>query len=303
MRTIVFISLFLILYSCGNRKATTQTAANTTIPQDSIKTDTAKTQAKDSTQNQEKDIDSAHILFERGHIESPQYSISLINEYDFTNGKPHFYDSSQHMEGTFLKILNKTNNKVDTLWLETDSYGDGGHMVVKDLTDSLQVKPLLLELVYYGDDDKIESLFVGYKNNKLKQLFQLEDFGFDTEGGVKLVRLNQSTLGTQIGGHVDLTNTAATFSVEIPIKDYSIHYVAAWVGHITTATRDFTSIRMIDDTTASNTEYQVKKGAKVSLEMLYPERHKVRLIISDSIKVLANTKDVKVKKMPNGNAG
>src|ERR1700760_921268 len=122
---------------------------------------------------------------ERAHLELPDYFISLVAQYMFPLDSLQ-HDSSQYLKGSFLTARRKSGKTIDSVHLDIGDLSNcyTCNMILRNLTDTLQIKPLFIQLVTQGED-LTDNTFIGYRSGKLQELFHLGD---TEEKGVKLQR-------------------------------------------------------------------------------------------------------------------
>ncbi len=166
---LTIVLIFLALISCKDRKPgnLTPDSPGRATTQDSlvrkIKPDTGG---------------PMHTTFiTRMHLVKPEYSISYLSKYLLPSGRME-YDSAFYFKGNYMAVALKSRNDPDTIQIDAD-YEDYSpclacHIDLRDLTDSLGVRPVFVQLVSPGEDVYTNS-FIGYQSGKLRVLVALGD--------------------------------------------------------------------------------------------------------------------------------
>ncbi len=286
MRKLLPAILPLLILSCKDK--------NVKPTDNTISADSSKASHKDSSVVISKTEDSVKFVYkEWAHLELAGYSVSAKNRIEYAGkDEPPDEDFDKSMAASYLFVFNKKTKTTDTLKLSTDG-GGSSEITVQDVTDSLQVKPLLLEVTWPGNSDWYTSFFIGYKDNVLKVLFEQEDFA----KAVTLKRKDQNTLYGFVAERDDLVHAFEDYPVFVSLPDYKVTFVTPdiqYIGYETKAVEKFKARRMINNQETGEF-YIVKRGAKIMVDTLYRVTHMVRLIINDSITVKTKTEAVKDK--------
>ena len=123
---------------------------------------------------------------------------------------------------TFLIVYNKTAKKADTAEISGREF-DGAELHILDASDSLQIKPLFLEIITPSGSDWYDHSFVGYDSGKLNELFQLSDFPEPTR--LNLHRKDNWTLTGSVSERDDLVAAVEQYPVEVSLKDYKVTFL------------------------------------------------------------------------------
>jgi hypothetical protein len=275
MRLIPVCCLFFLLFlSCKNRSGSSTVA------------DTSKALAKDSPASSDDPVRRLQYV-ERGHLELPDYSVTLTSMYLFPKEGPLKEDSSYYFGHNFLIVAGKRGKSIDTteLDLEDMSRCISCHMVIRDLTDNLHFPSLVVQIVTPGEDIYYENTFVGYQQGKLEELFKLED---TDENGVRLQRANDSTLSGFTSGRDEVVDALEhNFPVVIDPRTFKVSYPRLemqYIGFETDAVESFRAHRVINNQVDSSL-YSVKAGTPLVVDTFYRVSNKVRLRIADSVLV------------------
>ncbi|HTI91878.1 MAG TPA: hypothetical protein VL727_14890 [Puia sp.] len=277
MRQLLFSFFFIFLLSCNNRSSTGKDGRNDTIGK--IIKDTPLKASVDTSRN----TDSAEpvVFKERIHLDRQEYSIRVIQQSDNFND--------------LLVVYNKVTKKSDTLDVSGQYSGEENEIHVLDATDSLQIKPLLLEIISPTGSDWYNHSFVGYDSGKLKQLFEIDDF--PDAKRLDLHRKGKWALTGFISERDELVYEFEQYQVDVSLRDYSVNFpkpAKLYIGYETEATEGFQARRVINNH-FTDPVYTVKKGTPLKVDTLYNDQNKVRLIIKDSIILEINTDNIKGK--------
>lgn len=292
MRVPIYGCIFIFLLSCGQRKAAVK-------PSDK---DSAIAAVKDSVKGIVKDISLSEV------VDSAQGANSVDNSDGATlkELKPQeirnyrisvFEDHSEAKD--YLVAYNKTTKKADTVEI-SGPLSENDEMVILDATDSLQIKPLLLEIITPTGSDWYNHAFVGYDSGRLKQLFDIDDFPDAVR--LHLHRKDKFKLAGHVLERDDLVAAFEQYPVEVSLKDYKVTYPvvpAIYVGWESEVLETFKARRIIKNQ-LTDSVYTVKKGTKLIVDTLYVPQNKVRLRIKKSIIVETEIDNVKDKISGNG---
>ncbi|HEY6902338.1 MAG TPA: hypothetical protein VI233_16895, partial [Puia sp.] len=195
---------------------------------------------------------------------------------------------------TILIAYNKITKKTDTAEISGRESQDD-ELYILDASDSLQIKPLLLEIITPTGSDWYAHSFVGYDSGKLKELFQLSDFPNPIH--LDLHRKDNWTLAGTVLQRDDIVAAFEHYPVEISLKDYKVTYPpvpALYIGWESKVLTGFTARRLGNQQPADSI-YTVKKGTHLIVDTLYTNFGKVRLVIHDSIILEIPTEKLKGK--------
>jgi hypothetical protein len=290
MRPLFFLLLpagFILLIafcSCrfGAAKITAGTGADTT----KIDTTNGIVQAKQIDQDGGSAAaveDTGRTSFvELAHLDLPGYHFLIKAKMHFPPGyKPEQFEWGLYFEGDYLYRLNKKTKALDSVMIqELDDESPSG-LGITDMTDSLRMKRLLLNITWQGDSDMYTSDFFDCRADSLSELFDITQLR-------SIKRKDQWTLE---GFHADRDELVQEGETDYPftvsLKDYNVIYVNPGkqeIGYPTRALENIKGWRMSRRSTDSSA-YTIRKGTKVLVDTLYRDGHYVRLKIRDSIVV------------------
>jgi len=286
---VIIPAVFLLFVSCRNqaRVATTR--------------DTSRIVAKDTAADKD-DLGYPTKYVEHARLDLPDQAISLTSRFAVVNGvvdeECHYNTSTNY----FVHIDKKTG-KSDTL--EAGLENLGGCMVckyiIRDMTDSFQLKSLVVQVVTPGNDIYYTNSFIGYYDGKIVKLFSVED---TREEGVELHRTGSKLIGYISGRDEIVDNLEGDYPVEIDTKTFEVTNIQPerqYIGWETTATESFRAHRVIGGQVDS-TLVAVKVGAEVKVDTLYRALGKVRLRLAGSVEVEVRT-ETATKKLEHNHAG
>lgn|GEM_PF-1171194 len=285
--TYLFCSLLLFLFSCNAGNDTVRHGATSGTPIDSSEApvrDAAETAGDD---------DPYHFDRYKGraHLDLKNYVISIHSGY---------YDSDSlrepgtvYPERNLLVVRNKLNSRSDTMRMETSDQLDDVN--IKELSDSLHLPSLFLQIEWTGDSDVPWSEFVGYRSDTLNSLFTIPMV-------VSLRRSDAWTLTGFTGGRDELVgNFQYDYPIIVSLKDFSVSEQhlprVQYIGYSSTALESIKGYRVINS--KNQIPYTIKKGQQVLVDTLYREAGRVRLIVSDSIIIHTRLEEAKGKLQEN----
>jgi hypothetical protein len=254
---------FFLLLSCNGGRPGEQNVSATRekASKDSAGAKTAD--RSDSTNNGD-----SVVFKEVTHVDVKEYSITVKEEVGENN--------------TILIAYNKAAKKADTAWISGRDYEDA-ELNILDVSDSLQIQPLFLEIVTPTGSDWYDHSFVGYDSGRLKELFQLSNWPNATS--LKLYRKDKETIAGSVLQRDDLVAAFEEYPVEVSLKDYKVTFPnvpalpIGWESKVLTGFK----ARRVGHEQWADSIYTVKKGSKVLVDTLYTNLNKVRLVIHDSI--------------------
>jgi hypothetical protein len=276
---LTIVLIFLALISCKDRKPGN-------LPPDS----TGRAATQDTVVRKIKPDTGGptHTTFiTRMHLVKPEYSISYLSKYLLPSGRME-HDSEFYFKGNYMAVALKSSNDADTIRIDAD-YEDYSpclacHIDLRDLTDSLGVRPIFVELVASGEDIYTNS-FIGYRSGKLRVLFDLGDM----EGnGVELHASGDSTLFGFGFGVNRLTNRPANdYPFKFDLKTYTLSHPLPekeYIGFKTAALTGFKAYR-VEGGVLSETLFPIHVGDSVVIDTFYRTRGKVGLLVGGSIRL------------------
>ncbi len=286
-RITVYI-VVLILFSCKNR------ARVTTIR------DTTKIVAKDTVSgSNESDYPQKYI--EHTRLEGKDQIITLTSRYAVVDGKVDeecHYDPSHN----YFVHIDKRTGKADTVEAGLDNLGGcigGCEFIMKDMTDSFQLRSPVVQIVTPAEDIYYTNSFVGFKDGKFNELFSIMD---TEEKGIQLHRAGSKLIGLMTGRDEIVDNVEDDYPVEIDTKTFEVTNIQPekqYIGWSTRAMESFRAHRVISGQVDSSL-VAVKEGAELTVDTLYRVLGKVRLRLADSVIVEVRTETAKKKLAPNG---
>jgi len=208
------------------------------------------------------------VFKEVTHLDLKMYSITVKEEVGENN--------------TILIAFNKVAKKADTAQISGRSSRDD-ELDILDVSDSLQIRPLFLEIITLIGSEWYNHSFVGYDSGKLKELFQLSDWPNPTR--LNLYRKDNETLAGSVLKRDDLVYEFEDYPVVVSLKDYKVTFPdvpALPIGWKSTVLTGFRARRVGHEQLADSI-FAVKKGVRVLVDTLYTNLGKVRLVIHDSI--------------------
>src|SRR5579863_5274140 len=137
---------------------------------------------------------------ENARLDLPDQVVTLTTQYAVVGG---VVDSEcQHDASTSYFIhLDKKTRKADTLKNELSiSACDGCKYIIRDMTDSFRLKPLIVQVVAPAEDIYYTNTFLGYKDGEFGELFSFDD---TEEEGTQLHRVGSKLVGS-ISGRDDV---------------------------------------------------------------------------------------------------
>jgi len=282
--TIAFI--VILLTSCKDRKAVTTTSPDTT-----------KIPAKDTVSSDEI---QGHRYVEHARLNLPDQVITLTSLFAVVNGKVDeecHYDASSNY---FVRIDKKTG-KADTVEAGLDNLGGSfdPKFIIRDMTDSFQLKSLVVQIVTQAEDIYYANSFVGMKDGQFQKLFEISD---TREDGVRLHRQGSKLIGKIVGRDEVVENLEFDYPVEVDTKTFEeVESTPSrqYIGYKTYAAEAFRAHRVIGGVTDSSL-MAVKEGAEVMVDSIYRDLGKVRLHVHDSVEVEIKIETAKEKLGHNG---
>ena len=277
----------LLFFSCRNRTPATNAR------------DTAKIVAKDTASD---DGGYPTKYVEHARLELQDQVITLASRFAVVDGK---VDEEDHYTASsnYFVCVNKKTGKADTLEAGLDNLGGctGCNYIIRDMTDSFRLKPLVVQVVTPAEDIYYTNSFVGYQDGKFRKLFSIDD---TREEGVELHRAGSKLRGYISGRDEVVDNLENDYPVEIDTKTFEVTNIRPgkqYIGWQTTATESFRAHRVVGGQVDSSL-VAVKVGAEVKVDTLYRALGKVRLRIADSVIVEVRT-ETATKKLDHNHAG
>jgi hypothetical protein len=277
---LTFVLIFIVLISCKGRNPVT------------LSPDTsARVGAQDT-------VGPMHESFiTRVHLVKPDYSISYLSRYLFPQGRME-HDSQFYFKGNYMAVALKSKKDADTIKIDAD-YEDHSPCLaciidLRDLTDSLGIRPIFAELVSNGEDLYTNS-FIGYRNGKLRVLFDLGDLDGKR---VDLHMSGDSILYGHAFGVNELTNGVGNdYPFKVDIRTFTLSHPLPekqYIGFRTAALAGFRAYRVIDGV-LSGSLFQVNSGDSIVIDTFYRASQKVGLLIRGSIRLEINPETARQK--------
>jgi hypothetical protein len=227
-------------------------------------------------------------------LELPVYSVCAASKYDFEGQTVLKEDSSFYFKGNYLIVMDKRTKKADTVEISAES-SSGGFAQILDVTGSLRMRRLMLEVVWPGNSDWYTSTFVGYKGDTLKELFTLENPGGEP---VILERKDSGTLAGTISGRDELVYAFESCPITVSLSNFTVDQSLPekqYIGYETVSTGDIKGWR-------EHSSYTIKAGTKLRVDTLYRSLKMVDLRVADSVVVRVKLEEAK-EKIEKNNAG
>ncbi|HEY4148804.1 MAG TPA: hypothetical protein VGM41_07745 [Chitinophagaceae bacterium] len=283
--TVIVVLLFLSCKGPVNTVATSR--------------DTAKVPAKDTNSNN--DDPGVPIKYrEQARLDLPGQVITLTSRFVVVDGKVD-KESRYSASSAYFVHIDKRTGKADTVEAGVGNLGDcmGCTYIIRDMTDSFQLKPLVVQIVTHAEDIYYTNSFVGMQDGHFKQLFSIDD---TREEGIELHRQGSKLVGHMAGRDDVVENLEFDYPVIIDTKTFEQLDSLPdrqYIGFTTTALQSFRAHRVVDGHTDSSL-VAVKTGAEVKVDTLYRTLGKVRLRVKDSVEVELKVETAKEKLGHNG---
>jgi hypothetical protein len=236
----------------------------------------------------------------RGRLDLPVYSICLISQYMLPTGSLG-HDSSFYFKANYVVVTRKSGKITDSLKVDVDDLSNCHtcSVILRNLTDTLQIQPLFIQLVTPGLDLN-RNTYIGYRGGKLKEFFHLED---TQDYGVDLQKTDESTLyGRTFGIDEVIGAVEHNYPVSIDLKTFKVSHPLPdkqYIGFKTDAIESFRAYRLIKGQVDSLL-ISVKAGDSVTIDTFYRARQKVRLLVADSmiVEIKLETAQKKIRHPP-----
>jgi hypothetical protein len=239
---------------------------------------------------------------EHARLDLPDRTITLSSRFAEVNGK---VDEESHSGAplNYFVLIDKKKHEADTIDAGLDDLSGcrDCKFIIRDMTDSFQIRPLVVQIVTPGDDDLYVNSFVGIHEGVFKKLFSIQDTG---EEGVKLHRQ-----GTKLTGHIAgrdeiVDHTEFDYPVSVDTKTFEVGNglpSQQYIGFDTKALQSFRAHRVMGGRIDSSL-VTVKAGSEVKVDTLYRSLGKVRLHVYDSVEVEIRVETAQ-KKLDHNHAG
>jgi hypothetical protein len=188
--------------------------------------------------------------------------------------------------GNYLTVTKKSSKTTDTTEAEVDEYHSNCFhcVILRDLTDSFQIRQLFIQVVTPGEDLTLNSFF-GYRGGQLRELFTLSD----TEGGgIIFKKTGDSSLsGVTYGVDEVVGEVGHNYPVRVDLKNFSVSHPLPdkqYIGFKTAATEDFRAYT-VPNSRMDSVLVNVGRGDSLTVDTLYRAAKRVGLLIGDSIRV------------------
>ena len=277
-RLIIFLTL-LVLFSCKGRNP------RTLPPDKSARAAKPDSPARIIAPDTPGPMHESFIT--RVHLVRPDYSISYLSKYLLPQGRLE-HDSEFYFKGNYMAVALKSKKDADSTMIDADFEDCSPCLAcdidLRDLTDSLGIRPIFVRLVSSGEDIYTNS-FIGYRRGKLRVLFDLGDM----EGhGLEVHASGDSTLFGYGFGVNRLTNKAANdYPFKFDLKTFTLSHPLPekeYIGFKTAALAGFKAYR-VEGGVLSGTLFPVHVGDSVVIDTFYRARGKVGLLVDGSIRL------------------
>lgn len=268
------ILMFCLIFSCNSNN---KTAGDT------------KATSKDSLADKKYLVNVVYA--ERARLDLPKYLISVKSKFWDPNKPIGEEDSSYYHDSEILYILDKKTNKLDSSVLEfSDNIDYHSRLAVQDFTDSLKFKNLLLYFSWIGASDSPWGQFVEHTKDTTRSLFDI----YSMES---IRRRDANTLEGFKGGRDEVVyNFQTDYPFIVSLKDYAVQELKPekqYIGYPSEALEDIEIDKI--GVPAISTLKIIKKGTPFIVDSIYRSTNTVRLIISDSIIINADIKELEDK--------
>lgn len=241
--------------------------------------------------------DTANPLFAHDTVLTPVTPPDTLRPVEATGS-----DYALSYRKGFLRVRNKSTGSVDSLYMKDEFEEEDSYPEITDLTNTLHFQPLLARLLVQGYDIYYQNIFVGYKKGKLQVLFKVRD---DSDSGINFHRVDSNTLTAFNSGRDEVVgNLEESYPVSVDLRTMRVAESLPekqYIGFHTQARELIKAHRLINGVVDS-TLIDIKEGEEVMVDTLYRDRHKVRLILRDSIPVEVQIETAK-KKLGHNAAG
>jgi hypothetical protein len=163
-------------------------------------------------------------------------------------------------------------------------------LAIKDVSDSLHFKTLVVDISWSGDSDIPTDAFFECGKDSSSMLFAIQRLD-------SLYRKDETTFA---GFESDRDELVAAGEHDYPftvsLEDHEVKVVqpdVQYIGYTSKALAPIQGMRMSPQ--SGLVAYTIKKGTPLTVDTLYRARHLVRLIVRDSIVVQVNTDDLSEK--------
>jgi hypothetical protein len=271
---LIFLLFCCWLISCKDRvvRQTAKDTAGTASPKDTGSSD-------DSTLKP--------YYIESGRLELPDYSITLTTRYMVPKDSMK-EDITFYLDTTFVTVTRKSSNVTDSLPVSIDGFTPSDEqqqqVIIRNLTDSFQIRPLFIQLVTQSTDIYYENTFIGYRNGRLQTLFDVRD---TQDSGLSLKKNGSTLVGFTSGRDEVIDEVEENYPITIDLKTFDVDQSLPdkqYLGVGTETTAPFSAYRMVNGRPDSPL-VNVRGGEHVKIDTFYRAKRKVLLIVRDSIKV------------------
>jgi hypothetical protein len=220
---------------------------------------------------------------ENARLDLPDQVVILTTQYAVVNGVVDVARQHDASTSYFIHIDKKTR-KSDTLKNDLDiSDCDVCKYIIRDMTDSFHLKPLIIQVVVPAEDIYYTNTFLGYKDGEFGELFSFDD---TEEEGTPLHRVGSKLVGS-ISGRDDVVENLEEYPIEIDTKTFGVKNITPdvqYIGWDSRANQSFLAHRVIDGRVDTSL-VAVKEGEEVKVDTLYRKRGKVRVRVRDSVEL------------------
>ena len=289
MRAITLPIVLLLFFACKSRK-----------PSPPVRTqDTATILTKDTVQGDTDEVGYPTKYVIAARLDLPDQTIILATRHAVVNGQ---VDMESHYDAasSYFIYFDKRTGKSDTIDAQLDN-DDFGVIppIIRNMTDSFQVKPLVVQVVSQGEDIYFTNSFLGFKNGKFAVLFSID---LNTrEDGIRLHREGNKLVGYTTGRDEIVSNLEEDYPIEVDLKTFDVQTITPekqYIGWESKATQAFRAHRVIDGRVDSSL-VAVSAGTELTVDTLYRAIGKVRLRLADSVIVEIKAETAKSKLQEN----
>jgi hypothetical protein len=276
----IFIVLFGLLCSCSQ---------GTGKPKEQKESPSSTRAANERNLN-----DQQPYIIERGRYTGKNYAIAVRSVYQFEN--PLQYDSSYYCRNNFLYLMDKTGRTADSLAL------DGGctnNVIIQDVSQLLEFRFPLFNISTQTGSDWYLNEFIGYRDGKLKKLFEIPQFN----GAVILHRKDSHALSGIIKDSDELLGNFQNYPVTVSVDNFEVKIerpALQEIGFITEALENIKGSILLDDNVRR--DYLIRKGYVILIDSLNRVDKTVRVIVNDTSVVSVPFNEIKGK-VKGGDAG
>jgi hypothetical protein len=226
------------------------------------------------------------LYVERGRLDLAGYSVVLAALYLIPDGRLE-KDSNNYFERSYIMATNKARKTTDTMEVGIDDMSRCKlcQTFMRDLTDSLHLPSLTVQVVTPAEDVYYLNTFIGYRDGRLQELFKTED---TDSSGVHIHRKDESTLSYFTAGRDNVVSAYENdYPEEVDLKTFKVTSTSVdkrYIGFRTVAIEEFKAHRVINGLVDASL-FKINAGDPLLVDTLYYPTQKVRLLIADSVLV------------------